>query len=86
MKCGFICLVFALLLVGCKKDNKQPTDSNDKNALIGQWNWVLQFDDGFYSGNATSDPAVDSLTPANTGIHQTLIFRENNTWMLQQEN
>ena len=51
-------------------------------SIIGSWRWILQYNDGNYSGNLSSFPGPDSLTPQNTGLEKTLIFYSDSVWSL----
>ncbi len=49
-------------------------DTMTTGSLTGTWNWVLQYNNGFYSGNFTGNLTGDTLTPGSTGISETLTF------------
>ena len=72
-------------LGGCKKDNSANSALNGSTAsLVGSWDWVLSYNNGISSGNYMGDPTGDSLTPASTGIYQTLTFNADWSWKLVQ--
>jgi len=82
----YLTLGFAFFIcLSCRKNNSQNYVTNPLLApLIGSWNWVIQHNNGIYSGNFTGNPFGDTLTPANTGISETLRFYANGEWTLLQ--
>lgn len=78
-------LIVPAVIYSCKKGSSVSVRSLPINAqLTGSWNWVLRYNNGISTGNYTGNPTGDSLTPANTGIHQTLNFSPDGTWNLVQ--
>ena len=84
----FFPLLFLVFLAcaSCKKNAQQPGDPANTmvQQLLGTWNWVLQYNNGIYSGTFTGNPTGDSLTPASTGIHETLTFNTHSQWIVVQ--
>ncbi len=78
MKHLFIVLVEALLFVllfsRCKKDSINPAKD-----ISGRWEWLWTF-------SVISDTTQNPLTPANSGIHEELIFTEGRKWAKIQNN
>ena len=50
--------------------------------LIGTWTWVIQVNDGIYTGGYTGNPLGDTLTPGSTGIQETLTFDAGHEWIV----
>jgi hypothetical protein len=73
MKNLFLTLLCAvLILISCKKEKSYTGD----RAIIGQWNWISQY----------TSSASTVYTPLNTGINETIVFYEDNNWLLVQNN
>ena len=64
-----------LSCVACNKDARYQ-----RTGLVGSWNWVLQYNNGISSGSFSGNPTGDSLTPASTGIRETLQFFADGQW------
>lgn len=80
----YLILGFAFFICfSCKKDNSQNNALDPLlDPLMGNWNWVIQHNNGIYTGGFTGNPFGDTLTPANTGISETLSFYANGEWTL----
>ena len=79
----FLGLAGLILVCGCKKHNSNSpgsVDSTSAPALIGSWNWVLAVKLDVIPGPG------DSMTPASTGMQQTLTFGSNGLYELIQGN
>lgn len=63
-------LILNFFLLSCEKENQSATDIK----LYGQWNWK----------SYTPASPVNTLTPQNTGIQETLIFQSDHTWSKTQ--
>lgn len=74
---GWMLLTLAFFTcISCKKTAHPDEPVNPLAVpLIGTWNWVLQYY-SFYPSNFSANP----LTPANTGISETLTFNTNGQW------
>jgi hypothetical protein len=69
--------VSSLACASCKKN---VGDNSLTGQLVGSWNWVLQHNNGIYSGNFTGNPFGDSSTPASTHIREVLTFTADGKW------
>jgi hypothetical protein len=65
--------ILNLSFVSCKKEKLSSADK----AVIGQWEWIVQYSDG--------GPG-HTLTPQNTGIQETLALNNDHSWSVIQNN
>lgn len=63
-------LVAGLCLSSCRKSGAPV--STGVPSLEGNWRWVIQYNDGMFSGNYTGNPTGDTLTPQSTGVQEFL--------------
>ncbi len=73
MRILFATLFFVVLFfISCKKEDPSSIDKQ----LVGQWRWTIQ-----YRGSP-----INTLTPQNTGIQETIYFNKNGSWSLIKNN